>query len=95
MTTAAAQVNYIMTILSKMFENDIAVVDCKVGVCEEYNRRVDQANATRIWTHPGTNNYYRNQNGRVVVNRAFKNLDFWNWTRQADMADFEIVATKT
>lgn len=91
MTTAAAQVNYIMTIFDQMFRNQISVVDCKEEVCEEYNRRVDEANSTRIWTHSGTNNYYRNSSGRVVVNRAFKNLDFWNWTRRADMNDFEIL----
>lgn len=91
MTTAAAQVNYIMTIFDEMFRNDIAVIDCKHDVCEEYNRRVDEANSTRIWTHSGTNNYYRNSSGRVVVNRAFKNLDFWNWTRRADMSEFDVL----
>jgi 4-hydroxyacetophenone monooxygenase len=80
-----------MTLLDQMFKKNIKVVDCREDVCAEYNRRVDDANATRIWTHPGTHNYYRNSRGRVVVNRAFKNLDYWNWTRFADLRDFRVV----
>jgi 4-hydroxyacetophenone monooxygenase len=91
MTTAAAQVRYIMTLLDQMFRREIAVVDCRQEVCDEYNRRVDEANSTRIWTHPGTHNYYRNSRGRVVVNRAFKNLDYWTWTRSADLSEFEVL----
>lgn len=88
MTTAGAQVTYIMSLLDQMFRNQIASVDCRQEVCDDYNDRVDQANATRIWTHPGATNYYRNARGRVVVNRAFKNLDYWEWTRVADLEEF-------
>jgi 4-hydroxyacetophenone monooxygenase len=88
MTTAGAQVTYIMSLLDEMFRNHIATVDCRQEVCDEYNYRVDRANATRIWTHPGATNYYRNKRGRVVVNRAFKNLDFWEWTRVPHLDEF-------
>jgi 4-hydroxyacetophenone monooxygenase len=94
MTTAGAQVNYIMSLLDQMFARGIRVVDCKQEVCDEYNARVDEVNSTRIWTHPGTHNYYRNSRGRVVVNRAFKNLDYWIWTRRASLDDYEVLSVE-
>ena len=92
MTTATAQVNYIMSLLEQMFRQGISVIDCKKEVCEDYNMRVDEANASRIWTHKGANNYYRNAQGRVVVNRAFKNLDYWHWTRSAKLSEYHILS---
>ena len=92
MTTATAQVNYIMSLLEQMFCQGIRVIDCKKEVCQDYNSRVDEANASRIWTHKGANNYYRNAQGRVVVNRAFKNLDYWNWTRSAKLSEYHVLS---
>ena len=41
-----------------------------------------------VWTHPGMTTYYRNQRGRIVVNSPYRNVDFYEMTRHADLAEY-------
>jgi 4-hydroxyacetophenone monooxygenase len=41
-----------------------------------------------VWTHRGTDNWYRNSRGRVVAITPWRNDDFWRMTRQANPDDF-------
>jgi 4-hydroxyacetophenone monooxygenase len=86
--TVERQVNYLVSLLTQMFEHDLGVAECRADVYEEYNRRVDEAHARMIWTHPGMDTYYRNDRGRVVMNMPFRNLDFWRMTARASLDDF-------
>ena len=87
---AEAQTRYIVDLVGKMIDNGVGAVECRPDVHGEYNRRMDEAHRTRIWSHPGMQTYYRNARGRVVTNMPWRIVDYWDLTRQADLADFDI-----
>lgn len=82
------QVRYVIDLLCQMIERRIAAVECKAEVNDEYNRRIDEAHASMIWTHPGMDTWYRNRRGRVVTNMPWRIVDYFTMTQQADLSDF-------
>jgi 4-hydroxyacetophenone monooxygenase len=89
MFTAELQTRYIMSVLTQMFEENLAAVECRQDVHDEYNERVDALHERMVWTHPGMSTYYRNERGRVVVNSPFRNAQFFAMTHKANLSDFE------
>lgn len=88
------QMRYIMDILRQMLANDIAAVECRRDVHDEYNEGVDRAHENMVWTHPGMSTYYRNEKGRVVVNFPYRNVDLFERTLKADLDDFILFGQK-
>ena len=84
------QVGYITRLIADMLTEDIATVEVREQVCADYNRRVDEAHATMIWTHPGMSTWYRNAAGRVVTNTPWRLIDYWAMTREPDLDDFQL-----
>ena len=84
------QVNFIMDLLKKMCANDIGAVECRQEVHDDYNERVDAAHEKMVWTHEGMTTYYRNARGRIVVNSPFRNVDYYEMTREAKLDEFVV-----
>jgi 4-hydroxyacetophenone monooxygenase len=84
------QVNFIMDLLKKMCANDIGAVECRQEVHDNYNERVDAAHEKMVWTHEGMTTYYRNARGRIVVNSPFRNVDYYEMTREAKLDEFVV-----
>ena len=62
-------------------ERGAATVEVKSDVYEDYRQRIDAAHDGLVWTHPGTDNWYRNSKGRVVAITPWRNDAFWRMTR--------------
>ena len=62
-------------------------VEVRDEVYEDYLRRIDEAHEKLVWTHPGTENWYRNSKGRVVAITPWRNDAFWRMTRSPDESD--------
>lgn len=88
------QVAYITRMLVAMAERDLATVEVRPQVCDDYVRRVDQAHAQLVWTHPGMSNWYRNADGRVVTNSPWRLVDYWAMTREPDLDEFVVTAAE-
>jgi 4-hydroxyacetophenone monooxygenase len=84
------QVRFVMDLLRRMAAQGLGSVECRPEVCAAYNRRVDEAHANMVWTHPGMTTYYRNARGRIVVNSPFRNVDFFEMTRAARLEEFVV-----
>lgn len=84
------QVGYITRLLVRMVEEGISSVEVRPEVCADYNRRVDEAHARMIWTHPGMSTWYRNAAGRVVTNTPWRLVDYWAMTREPDLDEFVV-----
>lgn len=82
------QVRYIMDMLSKMVGNELGAVDVKPEVHAQYNANVDAEHENMVWTHPGMSTYYRNERGRIVINSPYRNVDFFEMTRQVDLDEY-------
>lgn len=87
-TMLECQVRYIMDALGQMIDGDLGVIECRRDVYDDYNRAVDNAHSTMVWTHPGMSNWYRNADGRVVAVLPWRIIDYWTMTRHADLADY-------
>lgn len=88
MFLAECQAHYIVDALRQMRAQAIATLECRSEVHDDYVRRVDEAHARMVWSHPGMSTYYRNAAGRVVTNTPWRIVDYWDMTRRADLADF-------
>ncbi|MGI9658296.1 MAG: flavin-containing monooxygenase [Gaiellaceae bacterium] len=88
---AECQVRYLLGCLMRMVEDDIAALECTQQAYEDYNTRLDDEHAGMIWTHPGMDTWYRNQHGRVVSIMPWRLVDYWQMTREPDMADFDVI----
>lgn len=81
------QMHYAAGVVREAIAARAAAVEVKREVFEEYNRRIDQAHEKLVWTHPGTDNWYRNSKGRVVAITPWRNDFFWRLTRQPKRGD--------
>jgi len=88
------QMHYIMDLVAQMTEQNLGSVEIRPEVHTAYNERVDAEHETMVWTHPGMSTYYRNDAGRIVVNSPYRNVDFFEWTRHADLSEYETEARR-
>lgn len=89
------QVRYIMDIISKMTKKGIGAVEIRQDVHDEYNAQVDAAHENMVWTHEGMTSYYRNDRGRIVVNSPWRNVDYYEMTREADLDEYIVEPTRS
>ena len=68
---------------------EASTVEVKETAYTDYSRRIDDAHDRLVWTHPGTENWYRNSQGRVVAITPWRNDAFWRMTRSPDEADLQ------
>ena len=89
------QVRYIMDIISKMTKEGIGAVEIRQDVHDEYNAKVDAAHENMVWTHEGMTSYYRNERGRIVVNSPWRNVDYYEMTREANLDEYIVEPTRS
>ena len=82
------QVGYAMQGLAALVEKGCKALECRQDVHDEYNKRVDDAHANMVWTHPGVDNWYRNANGRVTMATPWRMVDYWKWLSSFNDADY-------
>jgi 4-hydroxyacetophenone monooxygenase len=88
------QVAYITRMLVAMVERGLETVEVRGEVCDDYVRRVDEAHAELVWTHPGMSTWYRNAAGRIVTNTPWRLVDYWEMTREPDLDEFVVTAAE-
>ncbi len=73
---------YTMRALHYMLEQNLTRLDVREEVYEDYNQRVDQANAAMSWGIQGVSSWYKSPTGRVSQNWPFHTVEYWNMTRE-------------
>jgi len=81
------QAHYAMSLIETMVEKGASAVEVREDVYQDYVGRLDAAHEKLVWTHPGTENWYRNSRGRVVAITPWRNDAFWRMTRKAKVED--------
>jgi len=82
------QVRYIMDVIRQMTESGLGAVEVRPEVSEAYNADVDARHENMVWTHPGMTTYNRNDRGRIVINSPYRNVDFYEMTRAANLGEY-------
>jgi 4-hydroxyacetophenone monooxygenase len=85
------QVAYALQGIRILLEGDLAALDCKQDVHDEYNARVDAAHAGMVWTHRGVNSWYKNRAGRVFATSPWRLVDYWHFTHDFHADDYNWV----
>lgn len=89
-----AQTRYITSGLVAMVENDLAAMEVRSEVLEEFIHGIDEEHATLVWTHPGMSTYYRNQYGRVISTMPFRLVDYWAMTHDVDLSQYVLTSAR-
>jgi len=84
------QVRYIMGCLKAMLESGRRTLECRADVAAAYDERHQEATRRTVWAHPGTRSWYKNDAGRVTTVSPWRLVDYWSWTREPDLSDFEL-----
>jgi 4-hydroxyacetophenone monooxygenase len=85
------QVRYVMGCLAAIIGGDHRAIECRQDVHDDYNARVQAELDTMVWTHPSiAHSWYRGPNGRIYILSPWRLVDYWAWTREPDLAEFEL-----
>lgn len=89
---AECQSRYISACLVGMIERNLSALEVKQSVHDGYIDKVDAEHEQLIWSHPGTNTYYRNKHGRVFTVMPWRFVDYWAMTHDPDWNEYEVDA---
>jgi 4-hydroxyacetophenone monooxygenase len=84
------QVRYVMGCLEALLERGLRAMECKPKVCDRFQQRLEERLAQLVWSHPGSGSWYKNSQGRVVTTSPWRLVDYWRWTREPDLADYDL-----
>lgn len=85
------EITYIMGCLAELIGRDHASMECRQRAHDDYNARLQAELDTMVWSHPSIRtSWYRNDEGRIYILSPWRLVDFWTWTREPDLGDFEI-----
>ena len=86
-------VRYILGALKLLAETGARSMEPKQAVYDDFNRRVDEANAGWAWGSPNVSSWYKNSFGRVSQNWPYGLIDYWRATLAPNPDDFVIEKT--
>jgi 4-hydroxyacetophenone monooxygenase len=85
------EVRYVMDCIRNVLAGDHRALDVKPDVHDQYNEAIDAENLRMAWGVSTVNSWYKNANGRVAQNWPFPLLEYWQRTREVDLADYEVL----
>jgi 4-hydroxyacetophenone monooxygenase len=85
------QIRYTMGCINALLGGGHAAMECKQDVHDEYNERLQKEHAEMVWTHPSIKHtWYQNEKGKVTILSPWKLLDYWKWTKEPNLQDFDL-----
>jgi 4-hydroxyacetophenone monooxygenase len=88
---AECQVHYVLGCIRRILEEEARAIDPRPEVHDAYNERVDEENRRMAWGVSSVNSWYKNVTGRTAQNWPFSLLEYWQRTREPDLADYELL----
>ena len=82
------EANYICDSIGTILRTGIGSVDCKQQVHDRYKDWVDAGNKEMVWGVSTVNSWYKSPSGRVAQNWPYSLLEFWQQTRETNLADY-------
>ncbi len=85
------EADYIVASVRMLLEGGHRAMDCRQDVHDAYNQKIDAANLRKAWGAATVNTWYRNAKGRISQNWPSTLLEYWQQTRDANPADYELL----
>ena len=88
------EVQYALGCIRLLLEGGHDAMDCRAGVHDDYNARIDAGNLSMAWGVSTVNSWYRNAHGRIAQNWPFTLLEYWKRTRETDPDDYSFLSSE-
>ena len=89
---AECEMRYVTDCLVKMIENNIASVEVRADIHDDYNERVDAEHNELVWSHSGLHSWYRNAQGRVFSPMPWRFVDYWAMTHDFNQSEYVVTS---
>ena len=84
------QMRYISGCIKALIEGGYRAMSPRQTVHDEYYERTQKELETLVWSSPHVkHSWYKNAHGRIHILSPWRLVDYWRWTREPDLADFE------
>jgi 4-hydroxyacetophenone monooxygenase len=86
------QLRYISGCIKALVGGGHAAMEPRRDVHEAYYQRTQKELLGLVWSHPSIEHtWYKNAEGKIHILSPWRLVDYWSWTREPDLDDFEIV----
>jgi len=83
-----AQLAHVDGILDELRRSEAAVVEPRMESFTKYNIDMDDRLATMIWSHPNVDSYIKTPSGRIIANRPWSAVEFFELMTAVDASEF-------
>ena len=87
------QVRYVLGCIRAIVEHG-GPLDCRDDVYRDYTERLRTALSRMVWSHPKVSSWYKNKRGVVITTSPWRLVDYWGWTREPNLADYQPMPEK-
>jgi 4-hydroxyacetophenone monooxygenase len=83
-----AQLAHVDALLGELRRSRAALVEPRMESFTRYNTDMDDRLAKMIWSHPAVDSYIKNADGRIIANRPWSVIEFWELMTELDCSEF-------
>ena len=85
------EVSYVMACLDALLAGGHSSMAPRREVYDDYYDRTQAEMRTMVWASPHIeHNYYANGDGEVHGLNPWRLVDYWDWTRHVDLAEYDL-----
>ena len=84
------QMRYISGCLKALIRDGCRAMSPRQAIHDEYQERIQKELDTLVWSSPFVkHSWYKNAHGRIHILSPWRLVDYWSWTREPNLEDFE------
>jgi 4-hydroxyacetophenone monooxygenase len=85
------EMRHVMACIDALIDGGHRTIEPRRAAYDDYYERTQAEMRTMVWASPHIrHNYYANHNGEVHGLNPWRTVDYWAWTRSADLDDYEL-----
>jgi 4-hydroxyacetophenone monooxygenase len=82
---------YISHALEQMIDADLVAIEPLQAKYDDWHARCQAEIKTLVWTQPSVkHSFYKNSYGEIHSLSPWRLVDYWSWTKEANLADFVV-----
>jgi 4-hydroxyacetophenone monooxygenase len=82
---------YITGCLDRLITDGLGSMEPREDRYEDWHERSQAEMKTLVWSQPSIkHSFFKNAYGEIHVVSPWRLVDYWNWTKAPDMADFVV-----
>ena len=85
------QMRYITGCLDALISGDLTAIEPRQAVHDDYYERTQKELEGLVWSHPSIkHSWFKNAEGKIHVLSPWRLVDYWSWTREPELVDFDV-----